>query len=260
MLLVLSKVLASLFYPVGLSIALALAAAAAAWSRRSRLAVGLAGAAAGLLWFFSIAPVGHLLLRPLESRYAPLAVKPDSASAIVILGGATEPNLPPRETVEINESGDRLICGAKRYRDGWAPYIVLTGGKIAWISENLGTEASNSADFLNMFWGISRDSILLEEKAQTTRDHPDFVAAILEDKGLANRIILVTSAAHMIRAVSLFTKKGYTVYPAPADFRAETNPRYSLFHLLPQVGSLKNSTTALHEYYGLLAYKVMGWI
>jgi len=259
MLLVLSKVLAIPMYPVGLAIVLSLAAAGALWRAKRNAALVLAMLAAGLLWFFSLAPVSHWLLRGLESRYQPLLENP-GASAIVSLGGYARPPLPPRQYVETGDGGDRLMLTAKLFQDKRAPYLIVTGGRIGWMSHLPGTEAENIALSLEIFFGIAGDNVILEKQSKTTHDHPRYVGEILSRLGLKKDIILVTSASHMYRSVKLFEKQGFTVHPAPTDYMTEKDLNFTLFQVLPEVGCLEASTKALHEYYGLAAYKILGWI
>ena len=64
------------------------------------------------------------------------------AAAIVLLGGAMEPGLPPRQHPEINASGDRVLQADRLWRAGLAPRLVVTGGAIAFVTGYDGDEAS----------------------------------------------------------------------------------------------------------------------
>ena len=73
-------------------------------------------------------------------------------------------------------------------------------------------------------------------------------------------IILVTSAAHMLRAVAVFKKRGFTVYPAPTDFHYTTDAGRDLMDFFPLASALDEATNMLHEIYGIWGYKLLGWI
>jgi hypothetical protein len=60
--------------------------------------------------------------------------------------------------------------------------------------------------------------------------------------------------------MAVLRKAGYNVYAAPTDFEATSDYRLAPTELLPSVGALERSSRALHEYYGSLAYKILGWI
>ena len=149
---------------------------------------------------------------------------------------------------------------AKLFQDKRAPYLIVTGGRIGWMSHLPGTEAENIASSLEIFFGIAGDNVILEKQSKTTHDHPRYVGEILARLGLKKDVILVTSASHMYRSVKLFEKQGFTVHPAPTDYMTEKDLNFTLFQVLPEVGCLEASTKALHEYYGLAAYKILGWI
>jgi uncharacterized SAM-binding protein YcdF (DUF218 family) len=149
---------------------------------------------------------------------------------------------------------------ARIFRRGYAPYLIPTGGKIPFVYDLPGSEAGNMFMMLTEMLGVDSSKILIEEKARNTHDHPSRVAAILKDHGLGKEIILVTSANHMPRSVAVFRKAGYTVYPAPTDFREDVRFQWGLYQVLPNHAGLEGSSTAFHEYYGLLTYKLLGWI
>jgi uncharacterized SAM-binding protein YcdF (DUF218 family) len=230
-------------YPVGLVSLLALATVAAIWFNKRRLSLVLAGSMAVIMWLFSSAPVNYLLMHTLETWYPPLETRPP-ASAIVITCG----------------SKGRLNLAATLFREGWAPCIVLTGGKIGWIQSFEGTESSNQALILEKDWGIPADKIIVEEKARSTHDNARNLVPVFASHGLRREIILVTSAYHLPRAVQTFRKQGFTVHPAPTDFQVGPKFDAKLYCALPGVVFLKSNTNALHELYGLLAYRVMGWV
>jgi uncharacterized SAM-binding protein YcdF (DUF218 family) len=64
----------------------------------------------------------------------------------------------------------------------------------------------------------------------------------------------------MYRSVKIFRKYGFTVFPAPTDFWTEKTAQWNVFSFIPDAGALNGSTVALHEYYGLFAYQIMGWL
>jgi len=259
MFLYLSKIIPVFTYPVGIAGLLLFASICLMLSKKRNLAVFTGILSLTVLYVFSCPVFEHVLVRHLESKYDQPATFPH-ASAIVVLGGSTVPPVPPRHYVELNEAGDRLINGARLYKKGYAPYIICTGGRIPFLTAFSGTEAQSMADFYKEHFGFDSTSVLLEDKAQNTHDHVANVKKILAAKNLSDTIILVTSAMHMDRSVRLFRKAGYTVYPAPTDYLADAEFKMSIFGLLPSADALYFSTVALHEYYGLFAYKKLGWI
>ena len=80
-------------------------------------------------------------------------------------------------------------------------------------------------------------------------------AAILRNAGI-QRVVLVTQAFHMPRAVRLFRAAGLEVVPAPTQFKTAGRSPLGPLDLLPQSNALRNSYYALHEWLGLLVYGV----
>jgi uncharacterized SAM-binding protein YcdF (DUF218 family) len=167
---------------------------------------------------------------------------------------------PPRQHPEISSAGDRIIHAARLYHQKKAPWIVTSGGRRISFSTMAISEARHNATLLWESLGVDSTHILLEEQAFNTRDHAPLVKAILARKNLPPSIIAVTSAMHMPRTMAVLRKAGYNVYAAPTDFEATSDYRLAPTELLPSVGALERSSRALHEYYGSLAYKILGWI
>jgi uncharacterized SAM-binding protein YcdF (DUF218 family) len=72
-------------------------------------------------------------------------------------------------------------------------------------------------------------------------------ARLLKADGI-RRIILVTHATHMWRAVHEFTATGLEVIPAPMGMLAPREPGF--FRYLPEVDALRRSCTAINELLG----------
>lgn len=263
MFVLLSKLLPLIIYPVGLILVLLIAALL---SRRQGGQRVLLVIMLVILLFAGNRWVAASLVRSLEWRYFP----PESnlrADAIVLLGGGTETIAPPRPIPEINGAGDRVIYAAQLYREGQAPYILATGGRIPWSDQPVSTPAQEMAALLE-FMGVPDGDILLESASQNTAENAAFSAPLLRERN-AQRIFLVTSAMHMSRAVAWFESAGFEVIPAPTDYIISEAEWDSLWHpgwagiilnTFPSAGSLNLATNAIKEYIGLMvAFFQMRW-
>jgi uncharacterized SAM-binding protein YcdF (DUF218 family) len=264
----LSKLLPPLIYPLGLACVLLVVAL---WlSRRRRWQMGATIVSLGLLWLGGNTLVAMGLTRALEEQYLPsaaLRAYQVRADAIVVLGGGTRSGDYPRPTPEVNEAGDRLLYGAHLYRRGIAPRILVTGGRAELVQSARVSGAETMADILVEI-GVPREKIRLESQSRNTYENAVETAAILRQSGL-ERIVLVTSATHMPRAVAAFAKTGLEVIPAPTDFQVtqadwdyytQPNLVIQLYNLLPRAHSLYQTTRALKEYVGILIYRLQGWL
>ncbi len=254
-----TKLLPIPFYPVGLSVILIASSLMALRLRKRTITTVLLSTALVVLWTTSTHIVAHGLYQSLEKRHTPLKALP-AVAAIVLLGDATVAPVAPREYPELNTYGDRLLHAARLFKKNTAPYLIPTGGKLPHAGLDEFTDAEVSRDLLVELFDIDSGKILVEPTAFNTHDHPKAVAEILREKDLPFEIILVTSAVHMHRSVLVFEKYGFTVHSAPTDFRADEKPLMRLRAFLPDAHALAKTTAALHEYYGLIAYKVLGWI
>lgn len=261
MFLFLSKLIPVILFPVGLTGLLLLAAAFLKKARRLKWIVLTAFL---LVWVFGNSWISSALVRSLEWRYLPMDTYPP-ADAIVILGGATLPADYPRQTVELNFAGDRLLYGARLFRQGAAPVVLVTGGNVPW-ADAAQSPAEDMVELL-VFLGVPEDAILMEGTSANTYENALYSRSILESVDV-KRILLVTSAMHMPRSVPLFEKQGFTVIPAPTDYTvtlrpvqkpfSETWPDY-FFSLFPSAFSLNDSTLAIKEYVGMVVYRLRGW-
>jgi uncharacterized SAM-binding protein YcdF (DUF218 family) len=211
--------------------------------------------------------VAMSLARSLEWQYLPSSALP-SAKAIVVLGGGTEPQQFPRQTVESNGASDRVFYAAYLYKQGKAPVILLSGGSIQWLdSRGASTPAQEMAEFLRWL-NIPESSLWLETESRNTRENALYSQEMLQAQGI-DTVILVTSAFHMPRSVLLFQKVGIHVIPAPTDYTITQvewdelmRPDLTtlLVNLMPTPSNLSLTTNALKEYLGMLVYRMRGWI
>jgi len=249
-----SKLLPLLVYPLGLVWILLLVALGLqkkpAWQRA---ALWLAFA---LIWLGGNGWISAALTRTLEWQYLPPETLP-SAPVIVVLSGVTQPAQYPRSTVEISGGGDRVIYAAHLYRQGVAPRLLVSGGNVPLVGTG-STDAEDMATLLEML-GVPREAIWLETRSRNTAENARYSWEFLSAKGI-RRIVLVTSAQHMPRAVRLFERQGFEVIPAPTDYsvtRVSWDQLWAadwgaqFLRLFPTAGNLSRTTSALKEFFGM---------
>ena len=260
----LSKFLPLFFYPLGFA-CLLLVMILILFRWRRRWVPYVAGLTLMVLVLGGNGWLSAALLRSLEFRYMPPNPIP-SADAIVVLGGATRPQVPPRPWVEVNEAGDRPLYGAKLYNEGKAPFLIFSGGRVTWRG---GVEGSEAADMsqLAIAMGVPKSAIIEEDSSLNTYQNAVKVKPILQRYNI-QQVLLVTSATHMPRSVLIFKKQGIDVIPVPTDFVFIDNPLESqgetwesiLLHLIPDAESLVITTRCLKEYLGTFIYFLRGWV
>jgi uncharacterized SAM-binding protein YcdF (DUF218 family) len=241
------KVLQSLLLPPGvLLVAIAVAVLLAVRGKR-RAALALATAACGLIFALSLQPVSNMLLRPLETRYAPLPFSTAAsvkADVIVLLGGGTTPEA-GGQAVLSQASTRRALHAALLQRRLGLP-LITTGGRVA-PDPQREPEAAVAARLMETL-GVPSGMIREESESRTTWEN----AVRVRDRFRPRRVVLVTSAIHMPRAVACFRRLGIETVPAPTDYLAEEVR--VLLDWLPSGTSLADSLSAIREYVGIAAY------
>jgi uncharacterized SAM-binding protein YcdF (DUF218 family) len=254
---VLSKLLPIAVYPIGLVIECIIAALVLLYFRKLKAACTLLGLSLFILLFLSNSVVPGAMAKTLERKYLPVSEQAVKAEAIVVLGGSGRPKRFPRNHVEFNEAGERIIEGMRLYKAGAAPWVIPTGGGIDFILKGQ-KEALDLREVL-LELGVPDSAILPQADSKNTYEDAVYVKKLMEDKKIPRNIILVTSAMHMVRAVPIFKRAGFTVIPAPVDYLIEDG-NISWFHLLPSATNLLLSSQVIKEWIGIAAYKMMGWM
>lgn len=259
----LSKLLPLFVYPLGLSCLLLLIALGFCF-KRSRWALIPVSLAFIILMTASNVRFSNSIVTSLERQYLPQVNIP-SAEAIVVLGGATRNKEFPRIMPDMSDRGDRLLYAVKLYKQGAAPLIVLTGGRIQWYGGE-SSEAESMATLMEIM-GIPREAILLESRALNTYENAVYTKEILERRNI-DRVLLITSATHMPRSLAIFKKQGIEAIPAPTDFlvsdrnliESKFSTESRILSFFPNTESLDRTTQVLKEYIGTFIYRLRGWL
>lgn len=217
-----------------------------------------------LLLLSSNSWMANSLVQSLEWQHIPKGALP-TADAIVVLGGATKSKFPPRPSVDLSEAGDRVLYGAQLYREGKAPFVIASGGRIDWRGAGP-AESADMAEILKTL-GVPDSVILQDPTSLNTYQNAVNVKKIITERGI-RRILLVTSAMHMPRSLGIFQRLGIDTIPAPTDFLvtqqelAEPNSSIQaiLLNILPDADRLGMTTRGIKEYIGTIIYRLRGWL
>ncbi len=256
--LILSKLVGRLLLPPAGLILMGLVGALA-WRRRWGRALVLFSLV--LFWLLGTAPVRGALLAPLEHDYLPLAADAGLGSpkdtAIVLFGGGIYARAP-------EYGGADALHGSALSRTVYAADLSLRTGLSVYPSggESLKGKAEPEGSVMRRWLlrlGVPAEHVVVENQARTTWQNAVYLKTLLEAHGI-KRAVLVTSAWHMPRAVWSLRAQGITVIPAPCDY-AESRLSYDVLDYVPQWQVLATSGEALHEYLGLLWYRIRyGWL
>jgi len=251
-----TKIATQAIYPLNVSLLVVIIAAVLYQRRWMRLGGTLLAFAIAWLWLWSMPVFSDWMCGKIEQRYPLIPVeKIEPADAIVVLGGGVDPSSPPRIYPEVNAAGDRVLHAARLYKAGKAPWIIVTGGRGLRMPDAMGSEADALRTILCKDLGVPQSAILIEETSRNTRENALFTKRISDDRGF-KKIILVTSAQHMPRALAQFRPTGLQVLPAPTDFEIEFNKPQTILGYLPDARALERSSRAFKELVGIAANRI----
>lgn len=246
------KLLSAFLSPMPLGLGIVAAGLILLWfTRRQRAGRIVVTVGFGLLAVFGFSGFGDLFLRPLENdfqpvlvegRAGPLDAKAREARWIVVLGGghSLNPNLPPNS--ELSEMTlARLIEGLRLKKQLPRAKMVLSGG--------FGQDGRTHADLLAgvaVAMGFPREDLVLEKRTWDTADEARLISATIG----TDPFILISSASHLPRAVSLFRKQGRDPLPSPTDYWVIDTPGVELNDFFPSASGVAKLEKAWHEYLG----------
>jgi uncharacterized SAM-binding protein YcdF (DUF218 family) len=252
---VLSKTLGLFAVPSNVMMALGLIGIVLLCTRFRRLASWLVVTSLVLIAFAGYSPIGRLLLLPLEERFPSWDVSRGAPDGIVVLGGAIDPEISlARGSTALNRAAERITTTAVLARRYPNARIVLSGGTSS-LDPNAPLEAPVAVKAL-VALGVAHDRITADEQSRNTVENAAF-SRLLANPKPGERWVLVTSAAHMPRAIAVFRAAGFPVEAYPVDYRTRgRNDAARLHESLPE--GLEMTDYAIHEWAGLVIYRLTG--
>jgi uncharacterized SAM-binding protein YcdF (DUF218 family) len=254
-----SSVLGSLLDPYRLLVLLLGVGVATLWRRRCvparrLLVTTLAYAALVLL---STPALAHLSLGTLEWRYPPTESRPDDVEAIVVLGGGMDPPDAVRLRAELGEESlYRCLHAAAVYRRGKPCPVVVCGGRIT-PGPSTPPLAGLMREFLRDL-GVDDRDIIVEDRSRSTHENAVECRERLRERGIG-KIVLVTDAIHMFRALHSFRKQAIQAMPSACHHRA-TEFEWTIGNFLPSASAVQKQQRAFHEWIGSAWYGLKGYL
>jgi Uncharacterized conserved protein len=213
---VLSKTLSFFLDPANILFFALVGGVGLMWTKYKRLAQLWLTATVLLIVFLTVVPVGRFLINVLENRFEAVRTLPTDVEGIIVLGGVVDQFLSQnRRVTAINSAVERLTAFADladRYPDA---KLVFTGGSGVLTDQSL-KEADFAAPVL-LRMGVTLDRVIFESQSRNTAENASMSRKIVAP-ARRGTWVLVTSAFHMPRAVGVFRKNGWQVFPYPVDY------------------------------------------
>ena len=195
----------------------------------------------------------YYAVRTLEHRFPQPATQDLNPEVIIVLGGwqgagasFTSPDAPP-----ISSAGDRLIAGlilAKKFPQS---KLYFPGGL---KMDQIGASEDETSRAVIKGLDLPASQVIIEGESRNTAENASYVRAMMDDSR-HGKVVLITSALHMPRAISSFQKEGLNPLAYPVDYKTHAQEMpwtlvYKQGHVLMR--------KALHEWVGLVAYYITG--
>lgn len=210
-------------------------------------------AALGAECAIALLPLDSWALAPLEDRFPVCRTPPAGIHGVVVLGGAVDPAVTAARGIPtLNAAGQRmteLVRVAPLLPDA---VLAFSGGSGRVIPGTL-TEADVARAFFEGL-GLARP-VLYENRSRTTWENARDLAALVHPVP-GQPWLLVTSAAHMPRAVEAFRAAGFRVVADPVAFLSAPSLAAELAPPYPE--RLAHLEGAAHEWAGLVVYRLLG--
>ena len=209
----------------------------------------------GLVWLgvWSSPAFYGLLARSLEGEFpVQTAESLPQADAIVALGGGMGANTNASPYAEMWTGADRIWHAARLYHAGLAPLVICTG---------TGSDVSSQTLLADL--GVPTNAVVFLTSARNTEEEARHVQAFLAPRDARPRLLLVTSAFHMRRALLMYQKyaPGLDVAPAATDYDGLSSRAYgdgfSFKALIPDANALSYNKYLLKEIVAYWAYRLL---
>jgi uncharacterized SAM-binding protein YcdF (DUF218 family) len=204
---------------------------------------------------FCMPPVSWLVSHWLQAPYPPLLQPPAEAQAIVVLASYVEPPSALHPVPELDhDSLIRCQHAAALARQETSCPVLVSGGK---PDSSVGPDcASVMRDYLVQH-GLDASRVVVENRSHTTYENAVECAKLLKDRHI-KKIILITNADHLLRAVGCFRKEGLDVIPCGCKYQTSSESWAEEF--VPSLHAGLACEQACHEWLGTAWYWIRGRI
>lgn len=291
---VINKLVGAVLSPYGIAVLLLTIGLVFACLRRWKTTLSLLGTALVWLLVWALPGLSQLIGCYLEEAYPPQrAEEMPQADAIVLLGGGMSANLKKSPYPEMHLASDRVWHAARLYKAGKAPIIIPTGSgdrestepllrdfgvpQSAIVGEYAARNTEENAKYVERLLRERVESGKLKVEGCKSKvesgelnvegQSNNQVAQQFNDPSIQTfkhsnnpRILLVTSAWHMRRAVLMYRKyaPGLEIIPAGTDYEEVVNDySWELWQYLPSGQALGRNTELAKELVGYWGYRLL---
>ncbi|MCQ1057300.1 envelope biogenesis factor ElyC [Photobacterium sp. DNB23_23_1] len=239
----LKKIVSALLMPLPAMLILGLFGLLLLWfTRRKGLATFFISFAFLGIFLVSFQPIATSLLRPLEKAYPPYVPSGQSVGYVMVLGSGHVIDHAMPITSQLSRTA------LMRLNEGVRIHRLFPGSKLILSGYGGGTDISQARMMAKvaLALGVNKNDILLLETAKDTWEEAFQAASVVGD----DKLVVVTSASHMTRAMEEFFRVGLTPTAAPTNFLASNKIEQPWERYRPQAKYLEQTERYWHETLG----------
>jgi len=198
-----------------------------------------------------------VIYHTLVSQWQPRPVKlptDKKYDAGIVLGGMA--GYDKNERGYFGNNADRFIQTANLYHQGIIKKIIISGG-----TGSLMQDEPPEAFFLKQEFianNVHDSDIIIDARSRNTFENAVFSKEIIDSMHLKPPFVLITSALHMKRSVSVFKKTGYDFIAFPCDYKVNLSEFGITDYIIPNIALLNEWSLFIKEVVGLYVYKLTG--
>lgn len=220
---IINKIVGGCLNPLVIGMLLVMIGGVLLWRGWRKSGFGFLGASVVWYWIWSTPIMYRWMGYSLECEW-PVVRAEDvpNAGAIVLLGGSMGANTNAYPYAEMWTGADRVWHAARLYKAGKAPLVIASGNG----------DRVSTLPLLRDF-GVPESAVIFEDASRNTEENAKFVEKLLTEKETSQpqlpttnhklqtkKILLVTSANHMRRALLMYKKyaPNLEIIPAATDY------------------------------------------
>lgn len=203
------------------------------------------------LWLFIIyiSPLPIIITENREREYSSFKISEhsnllnDSILYIIVLGAGYENDPEISSTAKLsNTVAVRLIEAIRIYRNFPNAKLVTSGAEVNQKVSQADAVANAAIDL-----GVNKEDTLQLSNTYNTRDEAE---NFLKRFGNENRVIVVTDAVHMKRAIKWFQYYGINAIAAPTNYYVKNDPDFPENRWIPSFRKIQMLNAVIREWVG----------
>ena len=199
-------------------------------------------------------PLSNAALVSLESQYSVPVTSLDQYVGLVVLGGDIDVprGVNDKRGFILSDGGKRMTTSVALSRQYSHLTILFTAGEVE-TSSIWNTSANPAQQFFESM-GVPSERVLYERAARTTYENA-ILSASVPGVDKTQPWLLVTSAWHMPRSMTLFRAAGWNVTAYPVDFVTTGHVLWTDYSVRRGIVQWR---LVLHELVGLVVFQMLG--